>query len=220
MIPDFNINDIHNFKSFDKFSCICKNCGSSFLLTKKDILSVLNPKHRFSGDYCSIKCSNNSRIVKIIKPCKNCNKEFFNIKNKESIFCSKHCSAVFTNKNKKYGYKRSKLEIFLENKLLEIYPDLEIHFNRKDAINSELDIYIPSLKLAFELNGIFHYEPIYGSDKLSYIQNNDDRKFQACLERGIELCIIDTSSQKYFKESNSEVFLQIIKNIINTKYSI
>jgi len=45
-----------------------------------------------------------------------------------------------------------------------LYPDLVIHFNKKDAINSELDIYIPSLKLAFELNGIFHYEPIFGKE--------------------------------------------------------
>ena len=82
------------------------------------------------------------------------------------------------------------------------YPNLEIHYNRKDAINSELDIYIPELELAFELNGIFHYEPIYGAEKLQQIQNNDDRKFQACLEKGISLCIIDTSSLKYFKLFN------------------
>ena len=81
----------------------------------------------------------------------------------------------------------------------------------------ELDIYIPSLKLAFELNGIYHYEPIHGSDKLNKIQNNDNRKFQACAEQGISLCIIDTSSQSYFKENTSEKFLKIIINIINSK---
>lgn len=59
-----------------------------------------------------------------------------------------------------------------------------------------MDIYIPVLSLAFELNGIFHYEPIYGEGKLLSIQNNDDRKFQACLEHDIELCIINSSEQK------------------------
>lgn len=98
------------------------------------------------------------------------------------------------------------------------YPNLEIHYNRKDAINSELDIYIPSLKLAFELNGIFHYEPIYGPEKLSKIQNNDNRKFQACLEKGIELVIIDTSGLKYFKPLKAQSFYQIIINIINNIY--
>ena len=92
---------------------------------------------------------------------------------------------------------------------------LEFHFNRKDAINGELDIFIPSLKLAFELNGIFHYEPIYGPEKLGKIQNNDLRKSQACLERGIELCLIDVSSMTYFKPIKGRKFLNIIQNIIN-----
>jgi hypothetical protein len=107
----------------------------------------------------------------------------------------------------------------LEQQLPILYPDMEFHFNRKDTINSELDIYIPTLSLAFELNGIFHYEPIYGPDKLSQIQNNDHRKFQACLEKGIELCITDTSSLSYFKEQSAKKYLDIITNIINMKLS-
>ena len=87
-------------------------------------------------------------------------------------------------------------------------------FNGKDTINSELDIYIPSLKLAFELNGIFHYEPIYGKDKLQSIKNNDTRKFQACIEKGISLCIVDSSQQKRFSPKSSQKYLDIIVNII------
>ena len=73
------------------------------------------------------------------------------------------------------------------------------------------------MNLAFELNGIYHYEPIHGNDKLLKIQNNDNRKFQACLEQGIELCIIDSSQQKYFKKQSSEKYLNIISTIINNK---
>ena len=87
----------------------------------------------------------------------------------------------------------------------------------KDTIKSELDIFIPALKFAFELNGIFHYEPIYGQDKLKSIINNDDRKFQACLEHNIELCIIDSSKQKRFTEQLSKQYLNIICDIINKK---
>jgi hypothetical protein len=105
----------------------------------------------------------------------------------------------------------------LEVKLVELYPDLEFHFNRRDTINAELDIYIPALNLAFELNGIFHYEPIFGKDKLDRIKTNDDRRYQACLENSIELCIIDTSKQTYFKENSSNEFLGIIKNLIDNK---
>jgi len=107
--------------------------------------------------------------------------------------------------------------VWLEQQLPALYPSLEFHFNRKDAIISELDIYIPSLKLAFELNGIFHYEPIYGPEKLAQIQNNDERKYQACIERGIELCLIDVSSFSYFKISGAERYLDMMKSIINKK---
>ena len=78
-----------------------------------------------------------------------------------------------------------------------------------------MDIYIPSLNLAFELNGIFHYEPIYGLDKLTNTQKNDQRKFKLCLENNISLCVIDTTKQIYFKEKSSLEFLKIIQKIID-----
>ena len=84
----------------------------------------------------------------------------------------------------------------MEEILPQLFPNIDFTFNDKTAINSELDIYIPNLKLAFELNGIFHYEPIYGKDKFQRIVENDNNKFQRCQENGISLCIIDTTSQK------------------------
>ena len=53
--------------------------------------------------------------------------------------------------------------------------------------------------------------------KLNQIKNNDNNKFQKCIENDISLCIIDTSSQTYFKEQTSIKFLNIITNVINTK---
>jgi hypothetical protein len=158
-----------------------------------------------------------TRIVERSKKCVECKTEF-TIKFRKDKFCSRSCAAKYNNANKIHGYRRSKLEIFAEQKLIEKFPTLEFHFNRKDAINSELDIYIPQLKLAFELNGIFHYEPIYSEKQLESIQNNDNRKFQACIERSIELCIIDTSKQKRFSERSSQQYIDIIFNIIEKKF--
>ena len=156
------------------------------------------------------------KLLTAQKHCKECNAA---ITVKYNQFCNRSCSAIYNNTHKTHGTRRSKLEHWLEDQLTILYPSLEIHFNRKDAINSELDFYFPSLKLAFELNGIFHYEPIYGADKLLRTQNNDNRKFQACIEQGIELCIIDSSNQKYFKTATSQKYLDIIINVIESKQS-
>ena len=172
--------------------------------------------------FCSQSCYNSHRTKLIKIKCVNCGGEFDRqpAQISKNNFCSQSCSAKYNNTHKTKGNLRSKLEKYLEKQLTELYPNLEIHFNRKDTINSELDIYIPCLKIAFELNGIFHYEPIYGQEKLTQIQNNDNRKFQACIEKGIGLCIVDTSSQKYFKESTSKVFLNIICNIIDGQLNL
>lgn len=91
--------------------------------------------------------------------------------------------------------------------------------NRLALVSAELDIYIPSLKLAFELNGLFHYEPIFGPEKLAQIQNNDERKYQACLEKDIELCLIDVSSFNYFKLEGAQKYLDGIQEIVNANLS-
>lgn len=205
----------------DKLPCRCYQCDKVFYKEKKAIVSAMNKRSGHNGKYCSQKCLGNHKNKETLVACKNCNKEFLKkanqIKKSKNNFCCRSCAGTYNSTHKTHGTRRSKLEIYLEEQLTIFYPDLHIDYNKKEAINSELDIYIPSLKLAIELNGIFHYEPIYGDEKLSKIQNNDGRKFQACAEQYISLCIIDTSKQKYFKESTSQEFLNIIINIINNK---
>ncbi len=189
----------------------CLACNTTFSRSSRD-QSSRKRKH-LKNSFCSRKCHTNYGRVTVY--CKHCNKPFSDKKFLNRKFCSKSCSAFYNSKYKTKGTRRSKLETWIEEKLKELYPNLEIHFNKKDTIGSELDIYIPSLKLAIELNGIFHYEPIYGKDKLNKIQNNDINKFQECQKLGISLCVIDTSSQKYFKEQTSKKFLDIIISVIS-----
>lgn len=197
---------------------ICDTCNKSFERPVGQINKYINKGYKV---YCSQKCHYIARNLKVKLNCKNCGKSFEKAKNQfektKNHFCSYSCSATYNNKHRKNGLRVSKLEKYLQSKLLSIYPNLSFEFNKKDIINSELDIYIPSLKLAFELNGIFHYEPIYGEEKLLKIQNNDKGKFQSCIEKNISLCVIDTSSQKRFTEQSSQKFLNIITSIIDSK---
>ncbi len=222
MKPLYSNIELELAKDADKLAFECYECSNIFYKKKKLILSVLNNKNKnVAIKFCSKSCKDKGQITQIQVSCKQCNINFFKIpaeiKRRPNHFCTKSCATRYNNAHKITGTRRSKLEVYLEERLTNLYPLFEIHFNRKDAINSELDIYIPSLKLAFELNGIYHYEPIHGSDKLSQIQNNDHRKFQACGEQNISLCIIDTTKQTYFKKSTSEEFLKIILKIINEK---
>jgi len=219
MIPLYMQEQFDVSKVTDKFPCQCEICSNIFYKSKRDILKVLNGER--TGKYCSKICKSIGRRTKKEMTCTNCGKTFNKIPSQihDNNFCSSSCAAIYNNTHKTKGNRRSKLEKYLEEQLNLLYPDLEILFNSKEIINSELDIYLPKIKLAFELNGIFHYESIYGQNKLDQIQNNDNRKFQACIEKGINLCIIDTSKQKYFKEQTSQKYLDIIINIVKERIS-
>lgn len=220
MIKLFNEEDYKNTKSTDELPLKCECCGKTFYLVKKEITRIIKQNLNW-GRFCCVKCRSKSKNKSIETTCVECGKHI-TVKNSEykksksgNHFCSKKCATKYNNAHKIKGTRVSKLEVYIQNQLLKLYPNLIFLFNDKTTINSELDIYIPSLKLAFELNGIFHYEPIYGQNKLEQIQNNDNNKFQKCINHNISLCIIDVSSQKYFKEQTSQKFLNIIINIIN-----
>jgi hypothetical protein len=225
MISLFTEEEFNQAKLYNKLPCQCKQCGKTFYITKKRVKDIRNPNKLDVGIFCSKKCHNLSRRKLNIFSCANCGQKVEQrpcetaASKSDRHFCSKSCAATYNNTHKKFGYRRSKLEKYLEEELSIIYPTLEVYYCHKDAINSELDIYIPSFKLAFEMNGIFHYEPIFGAEQLNKIQNNDSRKFQACIERGIEMCTIDVSSFGYFKKDRAKKYLDIITNIINIRMS-
>lgn len=221
MKPLYTQEEFNLATSITLLPCECYVCKTTFYKEKRAINKVLRNLKYHDGKYCSKKCqANNKKTQKLLK-CTNCNVEFIKkisqIKKSKNHFCSHSCNASYNNKHKTTGTRRSKLETWLEQQLPLLYSNLEFHFNKKDIIGSELDIYIPSLKLAFELNGVFHYEPIYGSTKLNQIKTNDISKSKACYDAKIDLCIIDTSKQSYFKPKTSKIYLDIITNIIKER---
>ncbi len=221
MIKKYTEEEFNNGKSDYLLTFECERCHCDFKKTKGRVKYGL--KNRATYSFCSVSCYKNS-VGKTKVNCTNCGIEFeklpSQIKRSVNNYCSNSCNASYCNKNKTHGNRRSKLEKWLEEQLTLLYPNLPIDFNKKGVIGSELDIYVPSLNLAFELNGIFHYEPIYGINKLTQIQSNDVSKSLACHDAKIDLCIIDTSQQKYVKPSTSQKFLDIIISIIEKRLLI
>jgi hypothetical protein len=215
----YSQEEFDSAKSTSKLPLKCIRCHSIFLCEKRKIQAVLAGNKCHTREFCSGKCRSEHRSPSIVVECKQClfsfKKKPAEIKKTKHNFCSQSCAAKWHNAHKTTGTRVSKLERWLQEQLLLLFPNLEFHFNRTDAIEAELDIFIPSLRLAFEINGIFHYEPIYGLKKFSSIQSNDQRKMLACAERGIELCVIDVSSVVYVKPARCQKFIDIISNIVN-----
>ena len=216
--------DWENAKSLDLLPLECLQCGKTFFHRKNHIQVVLknvnkNVNKNRTMDCCCKQCAAIKRFPAFIVKCSQCGIDFKKnenqIKKYKNHFCSRSCAATYNNTHKTKGTRRSKLEVWIESQLSDRYVNFEIKYNDKIAIESELDIYIPSLKLGFELNGIFHYEPIYGNEKLSSIQKNDMGKFQKCILHNINLCIIDVSSLIHFKQDKAKKFFDIITAIID-----
>jgi hypothetical protein len=192
-------------------NCTCDYCHADFY---KPIAEV----KRCIKNYCSKKCMGMGNITKQEVKCKHCEVKFLKLPNQilksPNHYCSSSCAASYNNAHKTYGIRRAKLEVYLEEQIRAHYPELELICNQKSAINSELDFYFPTLRFAIELNGITHYEPIYGEKTFNKIQNNDKRKIIACYEKDIELAIVDSSSCSYLSPNNKEKYKNIVFGLI------
>ncbi len=87
----------------------------------------------------------------------------------------------------------------MEYTISKKFKDLEVHYGRVDIVGMELDIYIPSLRLAFEINGIVHKKAIYGQEKLDRVKKNDALKAKRCAEKNIDLVVVDISDMPSIK---------------------
>jgi hypothetical protein len=220
--------DGYTSREYIRFNCLV--CGKNFRLTKKNIHEKLNEfkrgRKKTLAITCSLSCSmkrfNHSMgKTSVETECKNCGKTVKRNSNQfnkhKNSFCSSSCSATYNNTHKQYGTRRSKIEAYLEEQLNNEYPNLKIYYNSKTAINSELDIYIPELKLAFEINGVFHYKPIFGEEKLKNVKKQDRIKRKSCREKGITLKSYNVSSISYFTPERGSVYLKKIAQEINNK---
>ena len=200
------------------YTVTCSQCKKEFLRNSRRIASA--KCQSLKQVFCSKECQKQFRSLSTISQCSNCQKDVERTlserKKVKNIFCNRSCAATYNNRHKQHGTRRSKLECYIESQIKQHYPNLLVMSNSKSEIGSELDFYFPSLKLAIEINGILHYEPIYGLEKLTQIQKNDKQKFKACHDGGIELCVIATLDG-YMKKEVLKKYWNQIQALLSSK---
>ena len=76
-----------------------------------------------------------------------------------------------------------------------------------------MDLDIPILNLAFELNGVFHYKAIYGEKKLLQVQKTDREKLEKSYEMNFDLIVINVSEDNGSKKKRNQRILEVIAMI-------
>lgn len=79
----------------------------------------------------------------------------------------------------------SKIEKYFLDHL--IANEFRVQFHRKGLIpnsNLEIDLFLPDDRVAIEIDGVTHFDPIYGHKDLSRVQHADSTKTGLLLSRG------------------------------------
>ena len=82
----------------------------------------------------------------------------------------------------------SKLEKFLLSGLIDNNIDTKFHYEQT-LVNTRLqiDLYIPSINLAIEVDGPSHFDPVWGQETLQKTKTYDDKKQGLIIGKGMKL---------------------------------
>lgn len=182
-----------------KFPFICQECNEVFHLAWKTVRDARRG-YRSGGRLINTKncsrCKRNSRMVE----CQRCGARFHktagDILRRPNHFCNHSCAASYNNRKREYR-PRSRAEDFLEGILTRAGHYVEC--NRRDILPSglEIDIFVPRIELAVELNGPVHYKPIYGADRLMQARRNDAIKHKEAVAAGLDFHTINVSQSRF-----------------------
>lgn len=182
--------------------------------------SILKPKFR-KAKYCSKKCASVHReqlkpkVNSVEISCQYCNNQFHMNKSLYDRRPRKYCSKICGIRDNKSG-QISKIEKYFVTQLRLKYPELNIIENDRTVFDGlEIDIWIPSLRLAIECNGPCHYKPIFGDKGLVKTQQNDKKKELLSIKADIRLFIIDVSNQYCYTKIGQREILQQLSEIID-----
>lgn len=109
------------------------------------------------------------------------------------------------------GRKGSQLELYLRDQLEFLgYP---VIFHKRGAIINdalEVDLIVPVLKTAIEVNGPTHYKPIYGQERLTAQIQADQKKVGLLLHEGYTVIVLKCLYRKLSTRRKHEALSQVL----------
>jgi very-short-patch-repair endonuclease len=107
----------------------------------------------------------------------------------------------------------SKLEIYLLKNLIAAGHKVEFH-KEQTLVNTRLqiDLFLPSINTAIEVDGPSHYAPVWGEDVLQKNIKYDNKKNGLILGKGLYLVRI--KQNKDFSNARAKIVLDRLLNII------
>ncbi len=109
--------------------------------------------------------------------------------------------------------KGSKLEIYLLNALLQ--NGYKVEFHKEQILSNtklQIDLFLPSLNIAIEVDGPSHFEPVWGEDVLQKNQKYDNTKTGLIL--GKKISLIRIKQEKDYSKSRSLLIFQKLERAI------
>lgn len=112
--------------------------------------------------------------------------------------------------------KGSKLEKFIHKSLLDNGYKVEFH-KEQSLLNTRLqiDLFLPSINTAIEVDGPSHFEPVWGQDALTRNINYDQKKEGLIIGKGLHL--IRVKQTKDFSVTRSKIIVNKLLELLNTK---
>lgn len=100
--------------------------------------------------------------------------------------------------------KGSKLERYLLSSLIKDGYKVDFH-KEQSLLNTKLqiDLFLPKINVAIEVDGLSHFEPVWGEDTLKKNQTYDNKKTGLILGKG--LVLIRIIQKKDFSNSRAKV---------------
>lgn len=110
----------------------------------------------------------------------------------------------------------SKLEKFLLDKLLQDGYVVEFH-KEQSLLNTKLqiDLFLPTMNVAIEVDGPSHFSPIWGSDALAKNQKYDEKKNGLLIGKGLSL--IRIKQVKDFSKARANLIYQNLAKVLQSK---